>query len=150
MAENTENKQDSGNNEGKEQEVDELLQTLENDEERDKELLGPLFENGGQVTNSKCPNCGSEDRVFKNFYEYLVRHGKMKAGREACSNASMLQYSDPTAVQLVGSKIPTFTMFRDICRGCGLEYPTKIIRQDQVDVSTVRFPGQMPGQQQKR
>ena len=134
--------EEKGNGESKH--VDDLMQDLKDEEERDKELLGPLFEDGGEVVLDKCPGCGSADRVFSALYDYFVRHGKMKAGKVPCSNVSMLQYSDGGLGLFVGAKVPTFTIFRDVCRSCGMEYPIKIVRQDQQDMTTIRRTGQQP------
>lgn len=109
--------------------IDDLEQDLKAEVELDKKMLGPLYEDGGLITITKCPKCESEERIFGMFYDYLVRHGKAKAGKMTGSNSSIQIFGDPIG-GLIGTKVPTFLIIRDICRKCGLEYPVLIKRQD--------------------
>jgi len=109
-------------------------------------MLGPLFDDGGKIESAKCPHCGSSEQVFATMYDYLVRHGKMKAGLVASSSQSEQVFFDPTK-QLVGAKAVHITIYRDICRACGTEYPKLMMRKD-IQMSAIRnaagqppFPG---------
>lgn len=101
-------------------------------EEHYKELLGPLFDDGGVISINKCPKCGSNLRIMKLMYDYLTSMGKMKSGLTAYSSVDVQVFYNSTGMQLIGSKAVTLKICRDVCRQCGTEYPVRIERVDTV------------------
>ena len=60
----------------------------------------------------------------------MISIGKETPGKIACSSVNTQAFSPSSAVKIVGSKVPTLTVFRDICIHCGSEYPCRIMRKD--------------------
>lgn len=118
-------------------------ETIAKMEEYYKGVLGPYYEDGGRVDVKACPHCGGEDKLFEDMYQYLIFKGKMPPGFMACSSTSVQFFTDPRGPGLIGSKSIAIVVYRDICRGCGMEHPVRIERKDMA-VSAAQMPGQLP------
>lgn len=104
---------------------------LKHEDDEDRKILGSLLDDGGVIYNEKCPICGCEDRIFERFYNHLVRHNKVPAGKMAGSSRDDQLFTSPVN-QLVGGTAPGITVIRDICASCYTEYPVRLIRANVV------------------
>ena len=75
----------------------------------------------------QCPICHSSERVLEAEVNEEKRKGKIPQDRIATSQMTMLPVVDP--ISMTGLSAPVLTVFKDICGGCGFEYPHVITKQ---------------------
>ena len=120
----------SNNGDNKEAE-NELKQDIDHEIREKGNKINVLSKSGGTMINDKCPLCGSKDRVFETFYEYLAKQKKVQGGQSAFSSIDNQIFPNPAA-SLIGGTAPGLTVLRDICMECFTEYPIRIVRSDVV------------------
>jgi transcription elongation factor Elf1 len=75
---------------------------------------------------SKCPICGSTERIVEQEVNEAKSEGKIAQERIPCSQLKVIPIIDPASMPLVFS---TLQIYYDYCANCGFEYPHTITKQ---------------------
>lgn len=100
-------------------------------------------------TNEKCPNCGSEKRIFENLSLKAVELGAAPPGFMVPFRMQQFIVGDKKMqdAQPMGGKVPVASVFEDICAECLTIYPTvvqtgTVEKIPQAEKSKLLLPGQ--------
>lgn len=75
-----------------------------------------------------CPNCGSKERLAGKLAEEAKKKGQMRKDLNFYANIRMGVVKDPQMEHklLIGSSVPAYGIFWDVCLQCGTMYAVKV------------------------
>ena len=99
-----------------------------------------------------CPACGSKERFFETLVADLRERGLTSPGWGYYLDAKRGVVFDKTkeAVLLIGSTMPAFAFYSDICVDCGTIYVVKLQKMTAQKSLDVPVPSNLPNRAERR